>query len=177
MNNKHLACGLVALFVLGLIQTTLWAQNVRTKMQREAAAAAQSESDAAAVLAREKGNLDDLRSRSKTLVTFLRTWQPFFETFRNAQSAEANFTVRIKESGLVNLSQRFESADNKGIPSIPSSLRAILTFEDDYARVLNWLGTVETTMPTVRVTSVKLAKGTRPNDVRMELILDQPIMR
>jgi len=65
----------------------------------------------------------------------------------------------------------------KGNESIPKTMKAYLTFEDDYARLLNWLGDLEVKMPTLRTSSVRLAKGTRANDLRMEVVLEQPLLK
>ena len=65
----------------------------------------------------------------------------------------------------------------KGNASVPTALRAILIFEDDYVRLLNWLGQIEATMPTVRISSAHLTKGTRANDLRMEVAIDQPLIK
>ena len=85
--------------------------------------------------------------------------------------------MRIKEANLVNLAQRFEQSPLKGNASIPSTMRAYLTFEDDYARLMNWLGDLEVKMPTVRTSSARLSKGTRANDLRIELVLEQPLLK
>lgn len=177
MNSKHIACGIVAFFIVILVQFTLWVQGNRTKVQNEAGAAQQAEADAVAQLNQERSQLGELRRQSTDLIDFLRIWQPYFTTIDNPQSAEVNLSMRIKEANLVNLAQRFEQAPNKGNASIPNSMRAYLTFEDDYARLMNWLGDLEVKMPTVRTSSVRLAKGTRANDLRMEVILEQPLLK
>jgi hypothetical protein len=177
MNSKHISCGIVALLIVLLVQFTLWVQGNRTKVQNEAAAAQQEESDAGAQLNRERSQLGDLRRQSTDLIEFLRTWQPYFTTVDNPQSAEVNLSMRVKEANLVNLAQRFEQAPLKGNPSIPTSMRAYLTFEDDYSHLMNWLGDLEVKMPTVRTSSVRLAKGTRANDLRMEIVLEQPLLK
>ena len=128
-------------------------------------------------LDRERAQLATLRRQSASLIEFLKTWQPYFESVDTPQSSEVNFTMRVKDANLVNLSQRFEQVKVPGNASIPGALRAFLIFEDDYARLLNWTGELEARMPTVRISSIRLAKGTRANDVRMELILDQPLLK
>ena len=85
--------------------------------------------------------------------------------------------MKVKSSNLVNLSQRFETAEVKGNVSVPTAMRAILIFEDDYVRLLNWLGEIEATMPTARVNSAHLTKGSRLNDLRLEVAIDQPLIK
>jgi len=176
VNNKHIACGIVALFIVLLVQLTLWVQGNRTKVQSEASAAQDAETAANLQLTKERGQLGDLRRQSTDLIEFLRIWQPYFTTIDNPQSAEVNLSMLIKEANLVNLAQRFEQTPVKGNASIPNTMRATLTFEDDYARLLNWLGDLEVKMPTVRTSSARLSKGTRANDLRMEIILEQPLL-
>lgn len=177
MNNKHIACGVVALLIVLFVQFTLWVQGNRTKVQNEATAAQRAEADANAQLNQERAQLGELRTQSADLIEFLRIWQPYFTTIDNPQSAEVNLSMRVKEANLVNLAQRFEQAAQKGNASIPTVMRAYLTFEDDYARLMNWFGEIEVKMPTVRTSSVRLAKGTRANDLRMEIVLEQPLLK
>lgn len=177
MNQKHISCGIIALLILALIQLTLWVQNKRNAVQREAADAQLAEDSANAQLSRERSQLSDLRRQSTDLIEFLKIWQPYFITVDTAQSAEVNMQMRVKDANLVNLSQRFEQMPVKSNDSIPSSLRSLLTFEDDYSKLLNWLGNLEVSMPTIRTSSVHLSMGTRANELRMELILEQPLLK
>jgi len=177
MNNKHIALVIVGLAIAILIQTTLWVQGLSTKMRSQAESAEAAENQANAELIREKAQVSELKRQSSDLIDFLQVWLPYFESFDTQQAAEINFTMKVKESNLLNLSQRFDMAPVVGNESIGSVMRAFLTFEDDYARLLNWLGTVEKNMPTVRVTSVRLNKGSRPNELRMEAILEQPLLK
>lgn len=177
MNNKHVSCAIVALFIAALVQLTLWVQGNRTKVQRQATAAQQEETDAMTALNQENAQLGNLRRQSSDLIEFLRIWQPYFTTIDSPQSAEVNLSMRIKEANLVNLAQRFEMMPVKANGSIPNAMRAFLTFEDDYARLMNWLGEVEVKMPTMRTSSVRLSKGTRANDLRMEVVFEQPLLR
>ena len=177
MNNKHISCAIVALFIVLLVQLTLWVQGNRTKAQNEAQAAQEAENIASTQLNQERAQLAELRRQSTDLIEFLHIWQPYFTTIDTPQSAEVNLAMRVKEANMVNLAQRFETTQVKGNASIPTCLRAFLTFEDDYARLMNWLGDLEVKMPTIRTSSIRLSKGTRANDLRMELILEQPLLK
>lgn len=177
MNSKHLACGAVALLILLFVQATLWVQKSSAKMQQQATNASDAKDTALTTLERERAQFAELRRQSADLIAFLKTWQPYFQAIESPQSAEVNFSMRAKDSNLVNLSQRFEQVGVKGNGSVPMSLRAFLIFEDDYVRLLNWLGQIELTMPTVRISRIHLTKGSRVNDLRMELVLDQPLIK
>ncbi len=177
MNQKHISCAIIALLIMAFVQTTLWVQTHRTKVQNEASIAQKEEEAASDLLGRERSQFSELRRQSADLMEFLEIWEPYFTTIDTTQSAEINMQMKVKDADLVNLSQRFEAAPVKGNLSIPSVLRSLLTFEDDYSKLLNWLGNLEKTMPTVRTKSIRLAKGTRTNDLRMEVILEQPMLK
>jgi len=176
MNNKHIALVIVGIAIAILIQTTLWVQGLSTKMRSQAESAEAAENQANAALILEKAQVSELKRQSGDLLDFLQVWLPYFQAFETQQAAEINFTLKVKESNLLNLAQRFDVAPVVGNASISSVMRAFLTFEDDYARLLNWLGGVEKNMPTVRVSSVKLSKGSRANELRMEAVLEQPLL-
>jgi len=176
MNSKHISCAIVAVFIAILIQVTLSLKNNRLKAQQEARAAEQQESDALDHVTKERLQLSDLKRQSADLIEFLRIWQPQFDLINTAQSAEVNFSMLVRNSGLVNLAQSFRTEAVKGNPSILSELHAQLVFEDDYIQLLNWLGKVENKLPTMRVRDVHISKGSRPGDIRLETSLEQPLI-
>ena len=176
MNPKHISCAIVAFFIAVLIQVTLYVQTNRTKVQREAATAEQQENDAIMQVSRERLQFSELKRQSTDIIEFLRVWQPEFDLVGTTQSAEVSFDMKVRESGLLNLTKSFQAAPLKDNPSIPSVLRARLVFEDDFIKLLNWLGKTESTLPTVRVSEIHIKKGSRPTDIWMEISLEQPLI-
>lgn len=176
MNQKHISCGIIALLIFVLVQVTLSVQANRTKVQREAGSEEQKESDAMAQLNRERSQLAELKRQSADLIEFLRVWQPQFDIINTAQTAEVNFSMMVRDSGLVNLAQSYRTEALKGNPSIPSVLQATLLFEDEYVRLLNWLGKMEKSLPTMRTRQVHISKGSRASDIRMEVVMEQPLI-
>lgn len=176
MNSKHIALVIVALMGFGLIQATLWMRDKRDSMQKAVDAKAAEEESKIQLVNMEQSQVSTLTRASAGLLEFLQTWKPYFESLNSAQSAEVAFTMRVKEGNLVSLSQRFEQVANKDNASIPKSLRAYVTFEDNFSGLLNWLGHVEVDFPTVRIDQLRLSRGTRAGDLRMELTMDQPLL-
>ncbi len=175
MNNKHVACGIVIFLIICLAQGTLWMNRRMQKMQSDENKARQEANVASMQLMREQREFTELRTNSRSLIHYLDTWQPFFDQADSPQSAELKISLKIKEDNLVNLAQRYEVVPQKNNRSLPYLMRAHVTFEDDYARLLNWLGQIESQIPTMRVGSVRIAKGTGPNDLKMDLILEEPV--
>lgn len=176
MSNKHIACAVVVILIVCLIQGTAWMNKRMLGMQAEARNAAQKVNNSSLKLTLERRQLDELRTNSRQLIEYLKLWQPYFDAVDSPQTAELKISLRIKEDNLTSLSQRYEVVTQGANHSLPYVMRAYLTFEDDYARLVNWLGLVESQLPTMRISSLKLSKGTGANDLRMELILEQPLL-
>jgi hypothetical protein len=176
MSKKHLACVVIIMLIVILVQLTLSMNSRMVKMQGEANKAKTLAADTSLRLSIERAQFAELEKSSKSLIEYLNVWQPYFHTVNSAQSAELKISLRIKEDNLVSLSQRYETIPNPGNEYLPSIMRANLVFEDDYVRLLNWLGQVESQLPTMRVGNVRLTRGTGGNDLKMELSLEQPLV-
>ena len=175
MSKKHLACVVIILLIAVLVQTTLWMNKRMVKMQGEAERAKDQVASVNLQLQIEKGQLAELENSSKALIEYLNIWLPYFSAVNSAQSAELKISLGIKKANLINLSQKYSVVGNPGNKFLPSVMRAQLAFEDDYARILNWLGQIESELPTLRVGSLRLTRGTGANDLKMELVLEQPL--
>jgi len=176
MSKKHLACVIIILLVVVLLQLTLSMNKRMVKMQEEANRAKTKAANSALQLQIEQVQFAELEKTSKGLIEYLNVWQPYFRAVDSAQSAELKISLRIKEDDLVSLSQKYEKTGNPGNTYLPSIMLARLTFEDFHVRLLNWLGQVESQLPTLRVGNIRLTRGTGGNDLKMELTLEQPLV-
>jgi hypothetical protein len=179
MNTKQIACImlLVAIAVAVQIGLTLrkGAQAAAEEVQK-----AQQEEETLTTQSIEGTKLsEDLRIQSQGLIEFSQQWDPYFAIIEDQQSAETAISMRVRESGLLNMAQRYQQVPNKvgekNSASLPKLVRATLVFDDKYAPLLNWLGAMEQMRPTARVNKLTLTKGTRGEDLRMELILEVPL--
>jgi hypothetical protein len=177
MNNKHLACVVLLLLIALLAQLTLSLNKRTAKVEAEAERMKATLANNQLQLMVEKGQFAELANSSKPLTDYLGIWQPYFKAVDSAQSAELKVSLRIKDANLVSLSQKFDSRPNQGSAYLPSVARAQLTFEDGYAKLLNWLGKMESELPTLRTRSIILTRGNNPDDVRMQLVLEQPLAK
>lgn len=177
MSKKHLACVVIIILIAVLVQLTLTMNKRMLKTQGEADRAKAQAANSSLQLQIERSQFAELENSSRSLIEYLKVWQPYFNAVDSAQSAELKISLRVKEDNLVSLSQKYEVASNPGNDFLPSIMRARLTFEDDYVRLMNWLGQIESQLPTIRIGSVRLTRGTSGNDLKMELTLEQPLVR
>lgn len=120
-------------------------------------------------------------AQSEELRQFVNKWKPYFALVEDQQETEARISKKVREADMLTLSQRYEQVPHKvadkDIASLPTLMRATLVLDDNYGKLLIWLGTFEKTEPPTRVGKIDLSKGSRGGDVRMELTLEVPLLR
>ena len=177
MNNKHIALILVGLITFLVIQGILWVRGEKDKIMLKADGLRADLATQEQIALIGKNQYLSLEASSRDLTKFLADWETALRQFPTRDSAEAQFITRIREANLATISQRFEVVQGKPSSAIPQALRARVTFEDNYANLLNWLGGMEEQLPTLRVSELKISRGTRAQDVRLEASLDHPIYK
>lgn len=175
MNKKHIAAIVVFLAIACMVQGTLWMNQRMQKTQDDAGKAQRAVQNSNVQLSLEKSQLETLRRNSKGLINYLEIWQPYFDAVDSSQNAELKISLKIKEDNLLSLSQRYTVVSQKN-PTLPRLLRAEVTFEDGYARLLNWLGRLEAELPTMRISNIRLTPATKPGDLKVSVVMELPIL-
>ncbi len=176
MNKKHLAALLVAFLVVVLVQGAMQARNRLNAINNEVR---QAEKKASAAEVKFKGERDAfvaMEKNSASMLKFLDAWAAAFAAIDSQEAGELNVTSRIKQSGLIILSQRFEVVSQKN-ETIPKVLRVHVTFEGDYVKALNWLGRLEEELAASRVPNLKIVRGETGNDIKLTLVVDLPLVQ
>ena len=175
MNNKQIAC-----FVLSMV-IGLMAYGTLTMKKKLAAASEESERAKDKARAAESGRktaqqeFDKKDRETIALRDYLAEWQPYLKQTKSDSAAEGMFDQKLNQGELVILRQSFEPVKLDPASTIPNALRARLVFENDYHMLLNWLGSLESSLPTCRVSSCRITKGTKGNDVKLEMSAEVPL--
>ncbi len=179
MNPKQIGCILLLVGILASVQLGL---NMRRKAQAidaQADKASVEETGLRTQLDVEVATLQDLTRQSDELIAFVQKWEPFFAVIEEQQAAETGISMKVREANMLNLSQRYQQIphkiNNKENTSLPILVRSALVFDDDYSKLLNWLGMMEKIKPTMRIGRLALSKGSRGDDLRMEVTLEIPL--
>lgn len=179
MNSKQLGLIIVLVGILLLVQLGQSFTSKAKLLNNEADAAAKEEVRLATQLGAEKQVLDDLQRQSKELLEFVAKWEPYFAVIEEQQAAETGISMKVREAKMLNLSQRYQqiphkinNVDNKSLPIL---MRATLVFDDNYPKLLNWVGTMEKIKPTMRIGRLEMTKGSRGEDLRMDVTLEVPL--
>jgi len=176
MNPKQLAC-VVLLLIIGAMTYT--AQIIHNKVATTRAAAEDAET-AATTAETERSTAEIEATMFKTdteeVRRFLRSWLPAIERVQTQQEAEQTIELSLRERGI-NLvrSRKTELKQTAGNKIIPKSVLTTLTIEEEFAKVLNWLGDIERRLPTARMKVVQITGGSTGRQLKMEVSFETPI--
>lgn len=181
MNPKQIGVLLVVAGIFLAVQLGMMFQNKAKGVDVEVEKARAEEKELQTQLNAEVELLGDLQRQSADLLEFVSRWKPYFALVEDQQATETGISMKVREEAMLTLSQRYlqvpHKIANKDIDSLPTLVRATLEFDDNYAKLLNWFGEMEKIKPTMRVGKLSLNKGSRGDDLRMELTLEVPLRR
>ena len=175
MSNKQIACVVLSMVIGLMAYGTLSMKKKLTAATEASEAAARKATSAEAARKGAQIALGKKTRESQGLRDYLDEWQPYLNQTKKDSDAERMFTQKLKQGSLIIFRQGFEPVKRTAGSSIPSALRARLVFEDDYHKLLTWLGSLESTLPTSRVSSCRITKGQSGNDVKLELTTEVPL--
>lgn len=176
MNPKQLAC-IILLMIIGAMTYT--AQIIHNKVAITRSEAEDAEN--AAVNAENERATAEVatavfKEETEEVRRFLRAWMPALDRVQTQQEAEQTIQLSLRERGI-NLirSLKTELKNSSGNKIIPKSLLTTLTIEEEYAKVLNWLGDIERRMPTARMKVVQITGGSTGRQLKMDVSFETPI--
>jgi len=179
MNAKQLGMVVVLLGILLLAQIGQSFQKKAKVLNDEAEAAKKEEAALLTQLQAEQGVYEDLKRQSNDLIEFVAKWEPYFAVISEQEAAETGISMKVREADMLNLSQRYQQVPHKinnvENKSLPILMRASLVFDDNYSKLLNWVGLMEKIRPTMRIGRLVLSKGSRGEDLRMDVTLEVPL--
>jgi len=177
MNDHKIACAILVL----LIAAMSYGVNVlrgKSAVAKESAQASRLQAEASEAQTRAAGvKLKALDAKTAALRDVYADWLPHFSAFRDPQDGERRISELIRSGEIFLISQKFDTEQLDKESIISHALRADLVIEDDYTKVMNWLGKVEETIPAARINRCVITRGERGNDIHLELSLQVPVFR
>jgi hypothetical protein len=123
-----------------------------------------------------KTGLNKIKSDTSAVRQYFRLWEPELKTIDKTEKAEEAIQETIREAKLYALESKSTSQPVTGNKYVTKVLVSEMTLEDDFHRIVNWMGSLEQLRSGCRVTTCTIAKGASANDVRMKIIVETPIM-
>ena len=177
MNPKQLACVVLMMFI-GVV--TYFGQTVHKKVVAMKKSASMAQQDAiSAEGARQTAEILTARTKAETeeIRRFLQAWVPYIDKAQTEQEVEGAIEFSLRERGITLIRSRKTEVklarDNK---VIPKTVLTTVVIEDEYAKVLNWLGDVEKRLPLARIKTCRITGGSSARQLRLDVSLETPLI-
>lgn len=176
MTNHKTACMILIAVIAGMLYGVNQLRNMANS-QAQAAESTRTEAETAEQQTQlAQIQLKTLESKTAHLRSIYEEWKPHFQNCKTPQDAEQKIAEVIREGDVFLLSQKFESRELDKTALIPEAVVADLVVEDDYTKTLNWLGRLEESLPSCRITKCNVTRGDRGNDIHVELQVQIPVL-
>jgi hypothetical protein len=176
MNPKQLACFILMALIGVIFYSAQIVHQKVTAMRQEA-----DDAESAATAAETERSTAEiktavLKTETEEIRRFLRAWLPAVEKIQTQQEVEQTIELSIREGsiGLV-LQRRTEPKGSTTNKLIPKSVVTTLTIEEEYAKVLNWLGDIERRLPLSRMKVVQITGGSSARQLKLDVSFETPI--
>ena len=117
------------------------------------------------------------RAETDELRRFLKSWTPSIQKIQTEQEIEAAVEYTLRERGISLVKTRkSEFKTNASDLFMPMLVVSTITLEDEYAKVLNWLGDLEKRLPLARVITCQLNGGSSVRQIQLTVIVETPVM-
>ncbi len=177
MNKHKAACLLLSAMILlmAFAVTKVRGKAVLARQDSDMAKAQAESAESQKKIAEIK--LKSIDSQTSELRKVYAEWLPHFEAFQNTGDGEQRIAEVVREGDVFLISQKVKSEKVKESGLITHALIADLVIEDEYTKVLNWLGKVEEQIPSCRISKCVITRGDRGNDIHMELKILVPVIK
>lgn len=177
MNPKQVVCVILMMFI-GLVAYI--GQEVHKKVGVMKKSAAQADQDAITaegdhqtaeiMTTRTKVESDELRR-------FLQAWTPHVDRAQTEQEVESAIEFSLRDRGITLVrTRKTEVKNTRDNKFIPKTVLTTVVIEDEYAKVMNWLGDIEKRLPLSRVKICRLTGGSSARQLRLDVSLETPLI-
>lgn len=175
MNPKQIACIILLMIVGALTYTAQMIHKTVLTTRSEA-----EDAETAAVTAESERSTAEIetavfKEETEEVRRFLRSWLPSIEHMQTQQEAEQTIELSLRERGINLVRSRKTEPKSSANKLIPKSIITTMTIEEEYAKVLNWLGDIERRLPTARMKVVQITGGSTSSQLKMEVSFETPI--
>lgn len=176
MNPKQIAC-FVLMALIGVIVYV--AQIVHQKVSAMRQEAEDSES-AAATAETERSTAEIktavIKTETEELRRFLRSWLPAVDKIQTQQEVTKTVELSLREGGITLVRQSKDEPKTSNTNKIvPKSVLTTVSIEDEFAKVLNWLGDIERRLPLARMKAVQVSGGSTARQLKLDATFETPI--
>lgn len=177
MNPKQLACVILMMMIGAVVYGAQMVHNKVVALRMDVENAQADAQAAGEALETAEIELAMTKTRSQDLRRFLESWTPYIDRLQTEQEVEEAVEVSLRERGIsLVISRKSEVKNNRETPVLPKSVLTTLVVEDEYSKVLNWLGDLERRLPLARVNVCRFTGGATGRQLRVDISFVTPLV-
>ena len=116
-----------------------------------------------------------IKTETEDVRRFLRAWLPSIDKVQTQQEVEKAVELSLREKGISLIRARATEPKTSSNKLIPRSVLTTITIEEEYAKVLNWLGDIERRLPLARMNVVQVSGGASGRQLKLDVSFETPL--
>ena len=175
MNPKQIACFILMAFIGVLVYGAQIVHGKVNVMRSEAEDALSAATNSASERETAEIKAAVIKTETEEVRRFLRAWLPSIDKMQTQQEVEKAVELSLREKGISLIRARATEPKTSTNKLIPRSVLTTITVEEEYAKVLNWLGDIERRLPLARMKVVQVAGGASGRQLKLDVTFETPI--
>ena len=175
MNPKQIACFILMAFIGVLVYGAQIVHGKVNVMRSEAEDALSAATNSASERETAEIKTAVIKTETEEVRRFLRAWLPSIDKMQTQQEVEKAVELSLREKGISLIRARATEPKTSTNKLIPRSVLTTITVEEEYAKVLNWLGDIERRLPLARMKVVQVAGGASGRQLKLDVTFETPI--
>ncbi|MBL9133848.1 MAG: hypothetical protein JNG86_21735 [Verrucomicrobiaceae bacterium] len=176
MNPKQIACFILMALIGVLVYAAQIVHGKVTSMRTEAEDALTAATTAETERSTAEIQTAMVKTETEEVRRFLRAWLPSIDKVQTQNEVEQAIELSLRESRIsliINNTKEVKTSSTNKL--IPKSVLASITIEDEYAKVLNWLGDLERRLPLARMKAVQVSGGASGRQLKLNVSFETPL--
>ncbi len=176
MNPKQLACVVLMMFI-GVVTYAAQTVHQKVNVMKKAASSAKSSAIAAegenetAKIFYEKAKIE-----TEEIRRFLTSWTPYVDKVQTEQEVDSSIEFSLRDRGINLVRSRKSEVKSRQSKVMPKLVITTLVLEDEYAKVLNWMGDLEKRLPLARILACHFTGGSNARQLKLDVTFETPLI-
>lgn len=175
MNPKQIACLILMIFIGVIVYVAQIVHNTVSAMRSSAEAAVSSATSAESERSTAEIKAAMVKAETEEIRGFLKAWEPALSKAQTQTEVERTIEISLRDAGSPLVTNRRHEVRAFATKGLPKSVLTTITMQDEYAKVLNWLGDIERRLPLTRMKVVRVSGGSTIRQLKLEASFETPL--
>ena len=175
MNPKQIACLILMIFIGVLVYVAQIVHNKVSAMRSSAEAAVSATTSAETERSTAEIKAAMVKAETEEIRGFLKAWEPALTKAQTQTEVERTSEISLRDAGSPLVTNRRHELRTFATKGLPKSVVTTITMQDEYAKVLNWLGDIERRLPLTRMKIVRVSGGSTVRQLKLEASFETPL--